>query len=264
MVPIIHRLHDMSRHVMLLLMLLLCPTVWGGSLPTASSAVPGVLLAAATGDVADDIRVYFGTEHSADFVARFRRACTRQQRIWALGESGTLTCLRLEHVAEGGNGPVHALQLHSKAPLSPHTSAIVVSLSPIMQIAPTARRLTAAETQAVAATLKGSQLRQSVQKAVANGAVQVLDFHGRESSIYLVKWKRLDEGDVSNDQYVIINRTGKRFRAAGSFEGKIVRFLDVNNDGHPDVQRSINCDGICEAVTAMFGSVEDLVSIYNH
>lgn len=56
----------------------------------------------------------------------------------------------------------------------------------------------------------------------------------------------------------------QKFFSAGNFEGEIVGFIDVNNDGIPEVQRSIGCDGRCEAITSIYKNTDDFVSVYNH
>lgn len=247
-----------------LLIMLVCSVAQAGSVPAATSSVPGVLLGSFAQDGDADPQAFFTGEHPDDFVAQFRQACARKQRIWALGVPGTVACSKLEHVAEGGNGPVYALHLHSRAPRLPQSPATVLSLSPISQIQPAARTLSQAENKALLGVYRTAHMRQAVQRAIASKAIQVLDFDGARSTIYVVNWKRVDDGAASNEVYLVINRTGARFSSAGHFEGDIVQFLDVNGDGRPDVQRSISCDGICEALSSMFGRVRDMVSIYNH
>lgn len=254
------------KRVLMAWMLLICPLAQGGSVPAASSAIPGVLLIRLTLDPAEGEKAYFGIEHSKGFVQLFRQACARKQRIWALGVSGTVVCSQFEHLAEGGDGPVYAVHLHSKAPLVSQARVTVISLAPVAHIAPKKRKLSKAEIDGIGSAHPSGPLRLAVEKALAAGTVRSIDFDGLRSSVYIVKWKRIVEPelDLANDHYLVINRLGEKYQTAGSFEGDIVRFLDVDKDGRPDVQRSVSCDGICEAVTTLVGRTEDLVSISNH
>ena len=246
------------------LLLLCCLRTEAGSAPASSSKVPGVLLGFAYEGM-HGIEAYFETGHSKGFIDAFKDACVRKKRIWALGMPSVFVCTKLEYIEEAGNGPVYALQLSAKDGPSHARSAIVLSLEPLSIYPLVPRQLEASETHGLQSVYKSGSLSQAIKAAVDTGDIRILDIKNKSSSIYIAKWKRVRSSeDSDNDHYLVINRDGEKFFSAGNFEGSILGFVDINNDGVPEVQRSINCDGTCEAITSIYRNTRDLVSIYNH
>jgi hypothetical protein len=237
--------------------------VHAGSAPASSSSVPGVLLGYGA-DRGQGPQVFMAEHHPQQFIERFRQACKNKRPIWALGLSAKLVCTQLELVPEGGDGPVYALHLQATGQLRGAHSAVVFSLNKIATMKSAARRLEQSEIAKLLAVYKSSALQAAVNNAIGRDLVQIFDIPAKRSSIYILKWKHVRDNYLSNDHFLVINRVEDRYFSVGNFEGQIVRYLDVDNDGVPEVQRSIECDGSCEAITSISRNVRDLVSIYNH
>ncbi len=245
----------------ILAVLLFCSSVHAGSAPASSSKIQGVFLGFSTDD---GLEAYLEPGQPKEYIDGFKNACKSKKRIWALGIPNTFVCTNIEYIPEAGNGAVYSLQLTAKEKRASANNAVVFSLEPLTLHKPNARALESSEAKGLLSVYKSSALTATVERSIAASSVQILDFHENASSIYVVKWKQV-KGELStNDYFLVINRDGETYFSAGNFNGTIVGFVDVNGDGIPEVQRSIDCDGTCEAISSLYKNTKDLVSIYNH
>lgn len=243
--------------------LLFCSSVHAGSARASSSKVQGVFLGfsqAAEGGLEADLEPH----QPKEYIDQFKNACRLKKRIWALGIPNTFICANIEYIPEAGNGPVYSLQLTTKEKRTSSNNAVVFSLEPLTASKPNARVLESAEEKGLLSVYKSSALAAVVGKTIAAGTVQILDFHENASTIYVIKWKQVKDELSTNDYFLVINRDGDKYFSAGNFNGTVVGFVDVNGDGIPEVQRSIDCDGTCEAISSLYKNTKDLVSVYNH
>jgi hypothetical protein len=238
-------------------------SVEAGSVPASWSKVDGVVLGF-TYEGENGLYVYFESGHNKEYISKFNDACAQKKRLWALGISNKFVCNKLQYVQEGGDGPVYELKLSTadKRKVVPH--AIVFSLTPLETFKSVSRELESTESQALLSVYKSTSLKDAVQNSINNGNIQILEIPEKFLSIYIIKWKHVEAEFSSSDYYLVINSIEDRFFSAGNFEGDIVNFVDINNDGIPEVQVSMHCDGTCEAVTSIYKNTNDFLYIYNH
>lgn len=243
---------------------LCCFSAEAGSAPASSSTVQGVVLGF-NYEGENKLIAYIEIDHSKEYIGKFKNVCAKKKQIWAFGLPNKFTCTKFEYIEEAGDGPVYALELSAKDKIKHLPHAITLSLKPLRPYKPDSRKLELSEVQNLLSVYKSSSLKKVLQNAVKAGDVQILDIRKKSLSIYIIKWKHTGDEYSSNDYYyLVINRNSQKFFSAGNFEGEIVGFIDVNNDGIPEVQRSIGCDGTCEAITSIYKNTDDFVSVYNH
>lgn len=252
------------RNLLITLMFLLNSfSAVAGSAPATSSTIEGVVLGFSD-QRENSLYAYFEPDHSKEFIGKFKDACAHKRKVWAIGIPNTFVCTKLEYIEEAGDGPVYELHLSSKEKIKFASHAIIFSLEPLRTYKPGLRQLELLESQSLVSMYKTISLKEAVQNAIDTSSVQILDIPKKSLSIYLIKWKHVEDEYSSNDYYLVINRKGEKFFSAGNFEGDIVGFVDADSDGIPEVQRSIGCDGTCEAITSIYKNTGDFVSIYNH
>lgn len=247
-----------------LLLLLFSVKAQADSAPESNSKVPGVVLGFLLDDSGDG-RAYFGAGHSKSQIDGFRRACLKKKRIWSNLSPSEFACSQLALVRDSGDGPVYELKLSQKDKLPAKTGAVVFSLDPLKSYYAATRTLDLGEIAKLLSVYKNEPLNLAIKKAIDSGEYKVLDLKDKLLSIYIFKWKHVKEGEyLSNDYFLVINRETERYVSAGNFRGKIVSFVDVDNDEIPEVQVSIDCDGTCEQVNSIYKNTRQLVYFSRH
>lgn len=246
------------------LLLLFSVNAGAGSAPESDSKVPGVLLGFLSEDSTSG-KAYFSAGHSKSYVDSFRNACSKKKKMWANSSPSEFTCTELAYLEEGGNGPVYALKLSQEDKRRPKNETVIFSLKPLKSYSPEARTLDSGEIAKLLTVYKNEALNLAIKNAIDSGEYKVLDLKDKLLSIYIFKWKHVKDSDYSsNDYYLVVNRDAEKYFSAGNFHGEMKSFADVDNDNIPEVQVSINCDGICEQVNSIYKNTRPLVSISVH
>jgi hypothetical protein len=253
-----------SRLFLSLLLLLFSIGAGAGSAPESNSKVPGVLLGFLSED-GDAATAYFGAGHSQSYIDGFRAACSKKRRIWAHSSSSEVVCTKLAYIEEGGNGPVYELKLNPIDKRRTKNQTVVFSLNPLKNYTPDVRTLDSEEVAKLLSVYKSETLNLAIKKAIDSGEYKILDLKNKSLSIYIFKWKHVKDSEYSsNDYFLVINRDADRYFSAGNFHGKMLGFVDIDNDEIPEVQVSIGCDGTCEQVNSIYKNTRQLVSISVH
>ncbi len=245
-----------------LLLLLFCVNAGADSLPVSDSKIPGVLFGYLSENGG---QAYFGAGHSKNYIDGFRDACSKKKKIWANSSPSEFACTQLALVRDSGDGPVYELKLNQKDKRSSKKETVIFSLNPLKSYSSAVRTLDSGEAERLLSVYKSEALNQTIKKAIDSGEYKVLDFKDKLLSIYIFKWKHVKDGEyLSNDYFLVINRDAERYFSAGNFHGKILSFVDIDNDEIPEVQVSIDCDGICEQVNSIYKNTRPLVSFSIH
>lgn len=192
--------------------------------------------------------------------------CKARGRLWALGVDAPLKCVaarRLENNIEG-MGPIHELKIHSDKSIET-SHALLYSVRPFAKASWAKRALTESESQELntAAGLKPKKYR-SVLAHIKQGHATVIEPGTGKLNIFILPWKITNDGVVDDKDYLIAVRHSPGKFSFKEQRGTIIGYADMDGDGVPEIQNSMNCDGTCESVISVTRQFSEMLSIYEH
>jgi hypothetical protein len=192
--------------------------------------------------------------------------CKSRGRLWALGVDAQLKCIATRRIEDNGegSGPVYELAIKSDKPIRP-SHALLYSTSPIAKVRWDMRGLRESELQELknTANLKLKKYRK-VNEYIDQGKAVAVEPRNGKLKIFILPWKITSDGIVDDKDYLIAVRS-----SSGEFwfkekRGTIVGYIDIDGDGIPEIQNSMNCDGTCESVISVTQKFREVIAIYNH
>jgi hypothetical protein len=213
------------------------PFVHAGSAPDSTSEIQGYFLGATDS-------AYISASHSAQYLDHLRSVCKAGGRLWALGVDAKFQCLSVRYIEEGGNGPVYELQIRSDRVVKPVTHALLYSTRPYGPKKWVVRTSTADETHELAnfPSLKLKKYKRVLQN-VGQGKAVVIEPTNGKLKIFLLPWKITDDGIVKEKDFVIAVRLKSGVISIREARGTVVAYADLDDDGVPELQNSMQCDG---------------------
>jgi hypothetical protein len=241
-----------------LLLFLIAPLANAGSVPVSSSSIEGFFLGSMDS-------IYLRPDLPTQYLHEIKTRCENGGRIWALGNFTKFKCIGFTYIEEGGDGPVYELKVESSRKIANPSHAILFSLKPFANDTWQVRHGTSIDVDIAKKYLhvQGSKYTHAI-KSLSEENLTVIDTQEQRSKIYLVPWKISSDGIVDEQDFLILVQKKVDEFKINEARGKVVGYVDLNNDGIPEIQISMKCDGACESVVSVQDDLITIVSISNH
>lgn len=232
--------------------------VHAGSNPVGSSSVKGYFLG-----YKDE--VYLSAEIPKSYVREIESICKRKGTFSALGIDSPFTCTKFTYPEEDGYDRAYSLTLRSSSRVKEQDHALLFSTKPFPKPSWTVRVAAPDDIERVAAApeLKIKKYAKALRNARA-GKAKIIESSNGKATIVVLPWRILDDGIVEDEEFLLLTTDEHGTKRLVEHRGKIVGYADLNNDGIPELQISINCDGRCESVISVLGDKSVWLEISVH
>jgi hypothetical protein len=193
--------------------------------------------------------------------------CEKRGRLWALGSTDKYTCLGTQYIEEGGNRSDTEISLKHDGPVRNIRHALLFSTRPFAKPAWTVRSISVSERTALSREpfLQGEIYKHAVSN-VGAGKARAIEPYNHKLTMYIIPWRTSSDGIVDDEDFIVALRSKGEHYAFSEMRGTVVGYVDLNGDGIPSIQVSMNCDGACEYVFKVNEKMqmESVISISTH
>lgn len=233
--------------VFLVLYACLVTSLHAGSNPVGSSSVKGYFLGYMN-------EAYLAADTSTSYVREIESICKRRGKFWALGIDSPFTCTRFAYPEEGDYDPAYSVNLRSPSKVAQPNHALLFATKPFPKPSWTVRSATPVEMEELASlsALKAKKYSKALRNAKA-GKAKVIELSNGKAAIFVLPWRVLSDGIVEEEEFLLLTTDVRGTKTLVERRGNIVGYADLNDDGIPELQISVNCDGRCESVGSALG-----------
>ena len=209
-----------------------------------------------------DVAYFSPDMQSKHYIQEIRAICDKKVDFWAFKVNTPFQCQEFNYLPNTG---VVEVIIKSKEKINKYPHALLFSLKPFRNEIFLPRVVSVSERKNITSLLSAKKNKYKLAiKSIVNNKAQAID--AKNSTIFIIPTKVIIDSSIelSNQYYLAVIKEKSNTYISGEFNGKIIGFTDVNNDGFPDVQVSENCDGTCEAIISLNKEIKQIISISSH